>query len=954
MKKVGLLFLLLTLIIFISSCNLINKYAGNEYKVTFMAGEETVTTSLESYIAGKRYKLPLLNDTKSLKFVGWFLNKEFKGTKQTVIPVSSHGDKTYFAKFDIVDSTMLPVNFDIALKKLTIADYDIKRIIDDEIIKERLIVNNNTRYYKFYNDLDHKYYEYYFNNDNYDSNIYYNEDDRWYKIDLDHPSFFTYFKKIFSLYPSRVSDIIDNYAYISDYVYETKDNFGKRYLEYFTNLNTENMDKVKIRFYFKNPNNIEKIELFYYDKLYKKDIEYELNITTYDKLKIDLPEDIYNIYGTELKIKDVKNITEKSIVEFRGIISSKFILNDESYYMINDETASIIIKDHNDKLISGDKIIVKGIMENHQFIEEPNISLISLNNEIIKETVDELKEINDDNLYDINLLRVINHNDNQYLLKDYNDDFIYYTTDKELIINSCIKLNNIIYYEKKLMDSIDTKIDVIYNDGDELLINYLKLDNEALDVDNGTQLDEIKELIKCYKYYNNGNKELLDYSLFEISCDNYSPFVVGKYYFKLTYLSYQINFIINVYENDDSILHFGTYKTLYDIAEENELGVPIKSIGDVNLLIVPVLFIDQEERIDLKNKIEEAFFGNETGYESVTSYYHKSSFGKLNIHGDVAEPISCDYSTSVVELAYSKNNNSLGLMLQTLLKRMDDEIDYSEYDGLFFIYDAPYISYNNDEVFWARTSKFNKSITLDEKNFDYFAFASSYYMNDKLRDGSTIFINSTTYIHEMGHLLGLSDYYDTLKSTTGRLGGSGGGNMMDQTIGDLDPFSKLLLGWIEPTIVYNKTIEMSLAKYEIKNEAILIPKKWEKDIFSEYYLIIYYTPDNLNEKEKGYSGLIDDSGIIIYHVDATLKPNITNIFDLTLYNNDATSPHKLLDVIEADHNNSIINGEYFNSNDLFKVNNIFDFGTWNNKVKLNYQITIKSIGDTARILIEYI
>ena len=53
-------------------------------------------------------------------------------------------------------------------------------------------------------------------------------------------------------------------------------------------------------------------------------------------------------------------------------------------------------------------------------------------------------------------------------------------------------------------------------------------------------------------------------------------------------------------------------------------------------------------------------------------------------------------------------------------------------------------------------------------------------------------LDSTVYIHETGHLLGLDDYYD-YNDDIGPRGGIGKTDMMENNIGDHSSLSKILL-----------------------------------------------------------------------------------------------------------------------------------------------------------------
>ena len=82
----------------------------------------------------------------------------------------------------------------------------------------------------------------------------------------------------------------------------------------------------------------------------------------------------------------------------------------------------------------------------------------------------------------------------------------------------------------------------------------------------------------------------------------------------------------------------------------------LDSTGEQNILVLPVTFKDYplklmglEEEIVISN-INKAFFGetDQTGFESVKSYYKKSSYDKLILNGEVAPLFTLDLTLKEV------------------------------------------------------------------------------------------------------------------------------------------------------------------------------------------------------------------------------------------------------------------------------------------------------------------
>ena len=142
-------------------------------------------------------------------------------------------------------------------------------------------------------------------------------------------------------------------------------------------------------------------------------------------------------------------------------------------------------------------------------------------------------------------------------------------------------------------------------------------------------------------------------------------------------------------------------------------------------------------------------------------------------------------------------------------------------------------------------------------------------------------------IHEVGHLFGLSDYYNTkynLQKNEYHFQPTGCFDMMDYNIGDHSSFSKYLLNWVSPHVIDKKVnnLTISLKSFESSGECLLIPSSnYQNSPFGEYLLIEYFTPTGLNRFEGTYSFSDRDGntgvytypqhhGLRIYHVNASL------------------------------------------------------------------------------------
>ena len=342
------------------------------------------------------------------------------------------------------------------------------------------------------------------------------------------------------------------------------------------------------------------------------------------------------------------------------------------------------------------------------------------------------------------------------------------------------------------------------------------------------------------------------------------------------------------------------------------------SLGEVNILVVPIEFDTTSitftkrgtvfrEVAEIKpytdsdlSAIEATFNGSRSDgtnlyWESVASFYEKSSYGNLNLNFVIADPYSPSMSAASFLKMEDLNSNSASgsiALIDEILKNgyQVDGIQYdlldgnhnvvskfdvnddNYVDGIWLIYNSKNADFpsSDNQPFWAYTTNyirdFNDGIVTGTR---YANCALSF-----LFDGNANGEDAHTIIHETGHMLGLDDYYSyDNKSNYGYLGGI---DMMDLNIGDHSSFSKYALGWTSPTVVYEKSSTITLKPFAESGESLIIPSSYYNDsAFSEYLLLEYKTPTGLNELDyderyqNEYPNVFG-SGLAIYHVDARL------------------------------------------------------------------------------------
>lgn len=379
------------------------------------------------------------------------------------------------------------------------------------------------------------------------------------------------------------------------------------------------------------------------------------------------------------------------------------------------------------------------------------------------------------------------------------------------------------------------------------------------------------------------------------------------------------------------------YNDLSGTLSNNKSVMP--SLGDANLLVIPVhLPGGNEYKTDkVKSDIEKVFFGDKDdsslGFKSVKQYYSEASYGKFNLSGTVTDWFD---ATTLVSDVKDITSGTEGTIVNKILRGAVDWVGSSQginlkdfdnnedgnIDGVYLVYDhldwttENYIQHESNpqfdsstlnQAFWNFTywdfyseSKNDKPSTSGFSWSSFDMMYTSYCERNKndtpdLSDLSKIKLDSHTFIHEFGHLLGLEDYYSSSDSSYHPAGES---TMMDQNIGDLDSYSKMLLGWVTPYVVYGTSeITITNVSKNSGNSVIVIPSNYAEisqsvedaikgnridkfrytfNPFSEYLMIDLYTPDGNNEQDTygpyvfDRSAMANKVGVRIYHIDSRI------------------------------------------------------------------------------------
>ncbi|MDR0729993.1 MAG: M6 family metalloprotease domain-containing protein [Prevotellaceae bacterium] len=263
---------------------------------------------------------------------------------------------------------------------------------------------------------------------------------------------------------------------------------------------------------------------------------------------------------------------------------------------------------------------------------------------------------------------------------------------------------------------------------------------------------------------------------------------------------------------------------------------------------------------------------NQVGYNvggsrgSVKDFYRENSYGKMDLTITVAGP----YKASNTAAYYASRTQAFA---REAALAADGDINFADFaaDGRVETFHIVFAGYGDESVgngqqIWSHKWQLSSTLTLDGVRL------SVYSCSPELRGASG---SNLTYIgvicHELCHVFGAPDYYDTDKGESGGdfigtgnwdLMANGSWNDNGRTPAHINMFQKILYGWVEPVDL------------NVEQNIVDMPNSAENPIA---YTVQAYTDGEMyvleNRQKTGFDTYVPGHGLLIYHVHRSAYNN---------------------------------------------------------------------------------
>jgi immune inhibitor A len=301
-------------------------------------------------------------------------------------------------------------------------------------------------------------------------------------------------------------------------------------------------------------------------------------------------------------------------------------------------------------------------------------------------------------------------------------------------------------------------------------------------------------------------------------------------------------------------------------------------VGSFNVLVLLVQFTDDSSGVN-PSFFDTLVFENQPG--CVRHYYQEVSYGALDIvtvnlpstTGWYDAPQTYAYYVDGQYGLYGTYPHNSQKLVEDLVDLADPSVDFSNYDNdsdgyvdaLIVVHAGPgaELTADPDDIWshkWGVTWSWSSSNLKDGVQVWDYTMQPEYWL-------SYYDMTCGVYCHELGHVFGLPDLYDTDYSSYGvgdwslMAGGSWNGSLGNSPAWP-DAWCMARLGYLTPSVVSSNASGVSIPA--IENSPIAYKLWTSGSPLNEYFLVA-------NRQKTGYDSALPAQGLMIWHVDETIN-----------------------------------------------------------------------------------
>jgi immune inhibitor A len=303
-----------------------------------------------------------------------------------------------------------------------------------------------------------------------------------------------------------------------------------------------------------------------------------------------------------------------------------------------------------------------------------------------------------------------------------------------------------------------------------------------------------------------------------------------------------------------------------------------------------VLLVDFSDKTAAENQqhYKDMLFSSSTyPTGSMRDFYREASYGQLTVTGEVfgqGGPTAGWFRAPQQYTYYTNNNYGFGAYPQNAQRLVEDAVTLA--DPI-----VNFANYDNDgdgvvDALFIVHAGLGAEVTGNVNDI----WSHAWGITPKAVDGVTVQGYSMepedgrigVFSHELGHVFGLPDLYDTdyTSAGTGSWDLMAGGSWNDGGLTPAHPLAwcKVQLGWVNPTTIFNAAQSITVRPSATHPDVFKLPVK--NAASKEYYLLE-------NRQQIGFDKHLPGEGLIITHIDENQTTN-------------TDETHYLVDVEEAD------------------------------------------------------